>query len=211
MRILKSAHTLAALWVLTFSAAVSAQGISSGVLEPRGSWNLVAPGLTASGDFVAGNTPEGNFNEPLFSGQFVDTAWTSGSVDGFGGRMILNGTSYSLNSSDIATEQSVMSVSANGFSVDHAGTYQEPFSFGADFCGWIMNGSSTGPCDATANLSGSGMVHMVVDPYDQEGHFFIESITYNFGASNSVPEPASLGLLVMGIGLLGCRRRPHRS
>jgi hypothetical protein len=50
------------------------------------------------------------------------------------------------------------------------------------------------------------MVHMVVDPYDQEGHFFIESISYNFGNANGVPEPASLGLLVMGIGLIGYRR-----
>ena len=131
-------------------------------------------------------------------------------MDGFGGKMILNGTSYSLASSDTATAQSVMSVSAGGFSVDHAGTYQEPFTFGADFCGWITE-PVPGPCDANAGLSGSGMVHMVVDPLDQQGDFFIESISYNFGASNSVPEPASLGLLVMGIGLIGCRRRRHRA
>jgi hypothetical protein len=209
MRIPKSVGTPTAMLVLTVSTVASAQVVTSGVLDPRGSWNLVAPGISASGGFVPGNTPEGNFNAPLFSGQFVDTSWTSGSVDGFGGTMILNGTSYGLASSDIATAQSTMDMSAGGFSVDHAGTYQEPFTFGADFCGWIA-GANPGPCDANASVSGSGMVRMVVDPYDMEGHFFIESISYNFGATNNVPEPASLGLLVMGIGLIGCRRRLAR-
>jgi hypothetical protein len=210
MRIPELVGTVTALLMVSFSTATSAVEVSSGFLLPRDSWQLMGAGLTAQGDFTPGNTPGGNFEGPLFSGQPVDTGWTSGSVDGWSGTMILNGMLFNLNSSDEAAEQSVMTVTASGFTVDHSGMYQQPFAFSADFCGW-MTFPNAGPCDANVSLSGNGTVSMVVEqiPGDPEGTFAIEDIGYSFGNATQVPEPGSLSLLTMGIALMlmGFRRR----
>lgn len=207
MRISKLAGTVTATLVLTFSAAASAQ-ITSGELDPRDSWNLAGPDFTASGVFITGNMPAANFEGPVSSGQPVNMGWTSGSVDGWGGTMILDGMHFILNGSDEVGQESIMTVSANAFTVDHSGTYQEPFAFSGDFCGWIK-APNAGPCDATLGLSGNGTVSMVVAqiPGDPAGTFGFESISYTFGNATNVPEPASLGLLVMGVALIGRRRR----
>jgi len=208
MKIPKLARTVTAMSVLTFSTAASAVQVTGGELVPQDSWHLMGAGLTAQGGFAPGNTPAGNFSMPMSLGMEVQTAWTSGSVDGWGGTMILNGMPFNLGSSDIATEQSIMNVTGNGFTVDHFGTYQQPFAFSADFCGWITI-PNPGPCDTSVNLFGNGTVRMVVGPIPglPEGTFGIESISYTFGNATNVPEPASLGLLVMGLALIGCRRR----
>jgi hypothetical protein len=211
MRITKLAGAVTAASVLAFSTAASAVDVTSGELSPRDSWHLTGTGLTAQGGFIEGNTPAGNYQMLMSFGMQVDTAWTSGSVDGFGGTMILNGMSYNLESSDTATEQSVMDVSAGGFIVDHYGTYQQPFTFSADFCGWITI-ANPGPCDANVGLFGGGTVRVVTVPIEGEpqGTFFVQSITYTFGSATNAPEPGSLGLLVMGVALVGFRRRLRR-
>jgi PEP-CTERM motif len=209
MSIPKLAGTLTAMLVLALSTAASAVQVTGGELMPlpQESWHLMGTGLTAQGVFALGSAPEGNFSGPGALGNAVQTAWTSGSVDGFGGTMILNGMPFNLASSSIDTEQSIMNVTANGFTVDHFGSYQQPFAFSADFCGWITI-SSPGPCDTSVSLSGNGTVRMVVAPIsgEPEGTFGIESISYTFGNATNVPEPASLDLLLVGVALIGCRR-----
>jgi hypothetical protein len=207
MSIPRLPSTVTALLMLALSTAVPAVQVTSGEMDPQGSWHLMGTGLTAQGGFIPGNTPAGNFSTPGSFGLPVETGWTSGSVDGWGGTMVLNGTMYNLNSSDIAAEQSTMNVTADGFTVDHYGSYQQPFAFTADFCGWITL-PNTGPCDASVGLFGTGTVHMVVIPYvGYPATFQIESISYTFGNGTNLPEPASLGLMAMGLLLMKCRRR----
>ena len=212
MSIPKLATAMSAMLVLAFSTAAPAVQVTSGEIDPQDSWHLMGTDLTAQGGFVPGNIPAGNFSMPMTFGMTVDTGWTSGSVDGWGGTMVLNGTTYNLNSSDIATEQSIMNVTAGGFAVDHYGSYQQPFAFTADFCGWITL-PNTGPCDASVGLFGTGTVNMVVIPYvGYPATFEIESISYTFGNAANVAEPASLGLLAMGLLLIKYRRRlPYQS
>ena len=208
MRIPKLAGTVMAMPVLVLSTAASAVQVTSGSLAVLpDSWSLMGTGLTAQGSFVPGNTPEGLFSVPMSLGTEVQTSWTSGSVDGWGGTMTLNGVSFNLGSSDFASAQSVMNVTVNGFTVDHFGTYQQPFAFSAEFCGWLTV-PNAGPCDTSVGLFGNGTVRMVVGPIPGlPATFGIEAISYTFGNGTKVPEPASLGLLVMGVAMIGCRRR----
>jgi hypothetical protein len=213
--------TIGALAVVhVFAAPMSASAttvqITSGFMTVSeanfgsGSWMLAGNNLSAQGIFggVGGGELPSNYfappNSPVPLGSSVVGSWVSDSIDGWGGQMVFNGVTYGLTSNNT---ESVMRVSANDILVGHAGSYMEPFTFTATFCGSLTVQATT--CDATADLIGSGTLNLVVgaDPNQPPGTLDIQSVSYRFAG---VPEPTSIALLLTGIAGLGLTRRQTR-
>lgn len=190
--------------------AVQTVQITSGFMttslaDRNGEWMLAGENSSAGGIFhpLGGELPADYFLfNPLTLGTSLRMSWQSDSVDGWLGQMLFNGVAYNL-TSDSASTSSLMQLTANNILVGQAGSYMEPFTFAANFCGFLTVPMNT--CDTTANLVGSGTLDLTVSVNPQlPGTVDIQSLSYRFAG---VPEPGSISLLLTGLVGLGLTRR----
>jgi hypothetical protein len=177
--------------------------------DPTGAWVLAGNQLTAFGNFTAGGLEwPVNYVFPAAAAPFgtaVSMGWFSDSADGWQGVLNRAGTSYFLTGS--AVNESSWTLTAAPILVGHAGTYQEPFTFSGNLCGFATPTPMIS-CATSTDIVGAGTLDLVVGPDRSRplGSFDIESVSYTF---RSVPEPGSLALLISG--LIGLRLRGRRS
>lgn len=171
--------------------------------NPDGSWTLAGKDLSAAGVFkgeLASELPGAFFSpsQPMPLGAAVGMSWFSDSIDGWLGHMAFHGVTYTL-AGDANSNNSFMQLNASPITVGHVGTYMEPFTFTATFCGFLTVPMET--CDATALLVGSGTLDLgvIADPQNP-GSVDLQSLSYRFAG---VPEPASIVLLLTGLFALG--------
>jgi hypothetical protein len=210
MRTVGSRVAGAAIGLLIVSS-VPAEPIRHGSMtlsleDPSGSWSLFTDTMAASGSFLSDPPLEYPATYLLGGGLIYDAtipmSWTSDSVDGWRGAMRLNdGVIYNLNGD--ANGSSRMLMDAAPMVIDGVGRYQEPFTFFADFCGFLSE--PTFQCDATRRLVGNGTLTVVVEPYRYiSGQLAIESMTWKFA---NAPEPPTLALFASSLVALGMSRR----
>ncbi len=199
--------TATALAVASSALADQIAGGSMTVSTSSTAWSLFTSTMRASGSFFGTDERPANY---LLGGGLIGNPgtvymnWFSDSVDGWSGAMTLNdGVTYRLGSSGF--DNSYMIMTAAPMTFTSVGTYHEPFTFFARFCGFLSLQSEL--CDATLLTTGHGTLTVVIGPYPfLPSELAIESMNWRF-SNVPVPEPATLALLATGLVALGLSRR----
>jgi hypothetical protein len=197
----------AAIVLAAASSTVTAQltGISMTVsgADPEGSWALQQDNIFFAHGSYAG---DGEFPSRYLLDSIVPPcgcvgmSWLVDSEDGFGGGMLVSGKEYVLT----GIPESFMEVAAAEILVNKPGLYQEPFELSATFCAPKTFDSLD--CDVRVGVQGMGQLSMLVGSVPGATELEIERIDWTMGEIKGTPEPATLGLLVLGWAGVGIAR-----